>query len=93
MQTGEGLVERVYKVLCAEKRTQQLPTNNVGNCCVRVGGGFQMDATTPNNVGPSREVIAFLSPRRPCLMRVPGGPNNVARAVQYYCFSLRRSRN
>ena len=55
--------------------------NNVGSCCVRVGSGVQTDATILNNVGLSREVIALLSPRRSCVMSVPG-PNNVGKAVQ-----------
>ena len=42
---------------------------------------MQTDATIPNNVGLSREVIALLSPRRSCVMSVPG-PNNVGKAVQ-----------
>ena len=120
MQTWEGLVGVVYKILRAKGRSnsqqtvlgvvasvlivvckwmKQLSTNNVGSCCVLVDSGVQTDATTPNNVGPStgvgpsREVIALLSPRRPCVMRVLGGPNNVGRAVQHYSATVWRSRN
>ena len=114
MQTWEGLVGVVYKILRAKGRSnsqqtvlgvvasllivvckwmKQLSTNNVGSCCVLVDSGVQTDATTPNNVGPSREVIALLSPRRPCVMRVLGDPNNVGRAVQHYSATVWRSRN
>ena len=51
-------------------------SNNVGNCCVRVGSGVQTDATIPNIVG-SNNVES-------CCVRVGSGvrkdattPNNV----------------
>ena len=37
-------------------------------------------------VGLSRNFIALLSPRRPCVMSVPS-PNNVGKAVQKLCAS------
>ena len=52
-------------VVC--NRMQQLHPIIVGPSCTRVG--------------LSREVIASLFPRRPCVMRMRG-PNNVGRAVQ-----------
>ena len=58
--------------------------NNVGNCCVRVGGGVQTNSQQCwpiTRVGLSREVIVLLSIRRSCVMIVPG-PRNVGKAVQ-----------
>ena len=53
-----------------------------------VGNGYNnsQQCWPITRVGLSRNFIALLSPRRPCVMSVPS-PNNVGKAVQKLCAS------